>query len=178
MPGDDLREAAAHGVRWSAISRPLIEIIQFGSIIVLARLLTPADFGRYAIALIVQEVSYLLVAAGLSSALVQRKTVSRAHLQTGLALSLIAGVGLGALTVLAARVIVAPIFGARTALLVGLMAPVCLLASLNTVPTATLQRRMAFRRLSEIEIVNTFVRAFVCIGLALLGLGGWGWCWG
>ncbi len=172
MPGDDLREAAAHGVRWSAISRPTVEIIQLGSIVVLARLLTPADFGRYAIAMIVQEVSFLLVAAGLSSALVQRKTVSREHLQTGLAVSLIAGLILGALTLLAASVVVAPIFGARTAVLVGLMAPVCLLAALNTVPTATLQRRMAFRRLSEIEVANTFVRAAVCIGLALAGLGG------
>ena len=73
--GEELRAAAAHGVRWSAIARPTTEVIQLGSIVILARLIVPAEFGRYAIALIAQEVAYLIVAAGLSSALVQRKTI-------------------------------------------------------------------------------------------------------
>ncbi len=61
---DELRDAAAHGVRWSAIARPTVEILQLGSIVILARLIVPAEFGRYAIALIAQEVAYLMVAGG------------------------------------------------------------------------------------------------------------------
>src|ERR1019366_6123616 len=125
--GEELRTAAAHGVRWSAISRPTVEIVQLGSIVVLARLIVPAEFGRYAIAVIAQEVAYLIVAAGLGSALVQRKTVDREHLQTGMALGLLAGLALTALTLLAAGLIVTPIFGVRTALFVRLMAPLCLI---------------------------------------------------
>jgi lipopolysaccharide exporter len=172
MAADDLREAAAHGIRWSAIARPTTEIIQLGSIVVLARLIVPAEFGRFAIALIAQEVAYLIVAGGLCSALVQRKTISREHLRTGMALGLLAGLALAALTLVAASLIVVPIFGARTALFVRLMAPLCLVSALSAVPTATLQRRMAFRRLSEIEVLRTVVRAAVCIGLALIGLSG------
>ncbi len=88
---NELRDAAAHGVRWSAIARPTVEILQLGSIVILARLIVPAEFGRYAIALIAQEVAYLMVAGGLSSALVQRKTIDREHQQTGMALGLLAG---------------------------------------------------------------------------------------
>jgi len=168
----DLREAAAHGVRWSAIARPTVEILQLGSIVVLARLIVPAEFGRYAIALIAQEVAYLMVAGGLSSALVQRKTIDREHQQTGMALGVIAGLALAVITLLAASVIVAPIFGERTAFFVRLMAPLCLVSALSTVPTATLRRRMAFRRLSEIEVLSTVARVAVCIGLALVGLSG------
>jgi lipopolysaccharide exporter len=168
----ELREAAAHGVRWSLISRPTVEIIQLGSIVVLARLIVPAEFGRYAVALIAQEVAYVIVAGGLSSALVQRKSVDREHLQTGMALGLIAGVALAALTLVAASLIVTPIFGARTALFVRLLAPLCLVSSLSTVPMATLRRRMAFRRVSEIEVLSTIIRVAVCIGLALVGLSG------
>jgi lipopolysaccharide exporter len=170
--GDELREAAAHGVRWASIARPMIEVIQLGSIVVLARLIVPAEFGRYAVALIAQEVAYLIVAGGLSSALVQRKTVRREHLQTGMALGLVMGFALMALTLVAASLIVAPIFGERTALFVRLLSPLCLVSALNTVPLATLRRRMAFRRLSEIEVFSTFTRVAVCIGLALVGLGG------
>jgi lipopolysaccharide exporter len=169
---EELRTAATHGVRWSAIARPTTEVLQLGSIVILARLIVPAEFGRYAIALIVQEVAYLIISAGLSSALVQRKTVRREHLQSGMALGLIAGLALAVLTLIAASLIITPIFGARTALFVRLMAPLCLVSALGTVPTATLQRRMAFRRLSEIEVLNTLARVAVCIGLALAGLNG------
>ncbi len=172
VSGDDLREHAAHGLRWSAISRPTVEIVQLASIAVLARLIVPAEFGRYAIAFIAQQVAYLIVAGGLSAALVQRKTLDREHLQTGMALALIAGLALTALTLLAGSLIFTPIFGARTGLFVELMAPLCLVAALNAVPASTLGRRMAFRRLSEIEVLNTLVRVTVCIGLALVGLEG------
>jgi lipopolysaccharide exporter len=170
--GEDLREAAAHGIRWSAIARPTTQIVQLGSIVVLARLIAPAEFGRYAIALIAQEVAYLMVAGGLSSALVQRKTVDREHQQTGMALGLLVGLALTAITLVAASLIVVPVFGGRTAFFVRLMAPLCLVSALSTVPTATLRRRMAFRRLSEIEVLSTVARAGVCIGLALVGVGG------
>ncbi len=51
---EELREAAAHGDAGRR-SRPTIEIIQLGSIVILARLIAPEEFGRYAIALIAQE---------------------------------------------------------------------------------------------------------------------------
>lgn len=169
---EELRTAAAHGVRWSAIARPTVEVLQLGSIVVLARLIVPAEFGRYAIALIAQEVAYLIVAGGLGSALVQHKKIDRVHMQTGMALGLIAGLGLAVLTLVAAGLIVTPIFGERTALFVRLMAPLCLISALSTVPMATLRRRMSFRRLSEIEVLSTLARAVACIGLALIGLSG------
>lgn len=169
---DELREAAAHGVRWSAIARPLIELVQLGSTVILARLIVPAEFGRYAVALIAQEVAYVIVAGGLSAALVQRKTLRREHLQSGMALGLIVGLALTALTLVAASLIVTPIFGTRTALFVRLLAPLCLVSALSTVPMATLRRRLAFRRLSVIEVLSSVVRVTVCIGLALAGLSG------
>jgi lipopolysaccharide exporter len=170
--GEDLRSAAAHGLRWSALSRPLTEIVQLGGIVVLARLIAPGEFGRFAISVIAQEVALLLVTGGLSIALVQRKALGGEHAQTGMAMALIAGVALSALTFLAAGTIVAPIFGARTALLVRLMSPLCLIEALSTLPMVTLRRRMAFRRLSEIEVINAFTRVAACIVLAVAGLDG------
>jgi lipopolysaccharide exporter len=171
-PSNELSEAAAHGVRWSSITRPAIEVIQLASTIVLARLIVPAEFGRYAVAFIAQEVALMIVAGGLTAALVQRKTVRREHLQTGMTLGLITGLSMAALMLVAASLIVTPIFGARTALFVRLLAPSCLLTALSTVPMATLGRRLAFRRISVIEVLNTLARVAVCITLALAGLGG------
>jgi lipopolysaccharide exporter len=170
--GEELRAAAVTGIRWSSIARPTTEVIQLASLVVLAHLIAPAEFGYYAVALIAQEVAYVLVAGGVSSALIQRKVLGREHLQSGMALGLIGGLGLAMLTLIAALLIVAPVFGARTALFVEILAPLCLIAGASTVPMATLSRRLDFRRLSEIEVLNTLVRVAVCISLALVGLGG------
>ncbi|MCL2770636.1 MAG: oligosaccharide flippase family protein [Solirubrobacterales bacterium] len=170
--GEELREAAARGVRWASVARPAIEVIQLGSIAVLARLIVPAEFGRYAVALIAQEVAYVIVAGGLSSALVQRRQLRREHLQSGMALGLLMGIALSGLTLLAAELLVTPIFGARTGFFVALLAPLCLLSALNTVPLATLRRRLEFGRLSVIEVLSVLVRVAVAIALAIAGLGG------
>jgi lipopolysaccharide exporter len=169
---EQLRAAAAHGIRWSAIARPLIEIVQLGSIVVLARLIAPAEFGRYAIALITQEVTFVIGGAGLSDALIQRKRLDREHVQAGMALGLLTGVALTLVTLVAASVVVTPIFGAKTATFVRMMSPLGLLAGFNAVPVSLVARRMDFRRLSEIEVLNTVARMVACIALAVVGLGG------
>ena len=170
--GEELAAAAAHGLGWAAIARPATEAIQLCAVVVLARLIVPAEFGRAAIALIAQEAAYLLIAGGLSGALVQRKVLTREHLQTGVALALLAGFTFTVLTLVVAGLIVVPVFGGRTAMFVRLMAPLCLVSAMAAVPAASLQRSMAFRRLSAIEVIGTFVRAVACVGLALAGLEG------
>ena len=169
--GEELAAAAAHGLRWAAIARPATEAIQLCAVVVLARLIVPAEFGRAAIALIAQEAAYLLIAGGLSGALVQRKVLTREHLQTRWP-SAARRFTFTVLTLVVAGLIVVPVFGGRTAMFVRLMAPLCLVSAMAAVPAASLQRSMAFRRLSAIEVIGTFVRAVACVGLALAGLEG------
>jgi lipopolysaccharide exporter len=169
---EELRTAAVEGVRWSSIARPATEVLLLGSMVILARLIPPAEFGRYAIALIAQELASVIAAEGVGGALVQRSTLRREHLKTGMALGMLIGTALAGLVFAAASLIVEPIFGSRTALFVELMAPLCVITAASTVPMAILRRRMAFRRLSEIEVFSTLVRVAACVGLALAGLSG------
>jgi O-antigen/teichoic acid export membrane protein len=168
----DLGEAAAHGVRWSAISRPTIELLQLASMIVLARLVVPAEFGRFAIATIAIEVASLIVGAGLGNALVQRRTADRAHLQAGSALALSIGAAMTIATFAVAMLVVGPLFGHRTGELAVLLSPICLISAIGTVPMALLRRGMRFRRLSEIEIASTAARVGISVVLALAGMSG------
>lgn len=168
----DLGEAAAHGIRWSAISRPTVELLQLVSMVVLARLIIPTEFGHFAVATIAVELGTLIVGAGLSNALVQRKVADREHMQAGSALALSIGVFMTLATLAVAAFVVDPVFGGRTAELMALLAPMCLIQSISSVPLALLRRRMAFRRLSEIEMAATATRVVVAIALALIGLTG------
>jgi O-antigen/teichoic acid export membrane protein len=177
-PADELRAAAMHGVRWSSIARPMAEFLLLGSMVVLARIIPPAEFGRYAVALIAQELAYVITAEGVGSALVQRKILRREHLQSGMALGLLTGLVLAGLMLVAASLLIDPIFGSRTELFVQLISPLCLIAAAGTVSMALLRRRMAFRRLSEIEVASTLARVVACIVLALAGLSGEALIWG
>ena len=114
----------------------------------------------------------LIPLAGVGAALVQRATVTHEDLQAGLALGILIGVGLLALTLVAATVAVEPIFGKRTAELVRLSAPICVVVAATTTPSAVLQRRLAFKRLSILDVTNSSVRATASIAMAVAGLGG------
>ncbi len=166
----DLGAAAVSGLRWSALARPLIEVVLFGSMVVLARLIPPDEFGRFAVALIVSELALNIPNEGVGSALVQRKEIVREHLESGFALTLIFGVVLAGMTLVLAGVAIEPIFGARTAELVRLSIPTFLIAAFATVPLAVLRRRLAFGTLSVLDITATIIRAGASVALAIVGL--------
>ena len=55
--GPDLRAAAVHGVRWTAMARGTVELVLLASMVLLARLISPAEFGYFAVAIIAQELA-------------------------------------------------------------------------------------------------------------------------
>lgn len=167
----ELRARTLGGLRWAVIARPLGEVVLVGSMVVLAHLISPAEFGRFAVAAIAGSVAIIPI-AGVGAALVQRPTLSREHLQAGFALALLIGLGLAGLTLVAAGTIVVPLYGARTAELVRLSAPLCFVIAAGAVPSALLRRRLAIRRCSVIEVSSTLARVAASIGMALAGLGG------
>jgi PST family polysaccharide transporter len=167
-----LRAAVIQGLRWSSIASFSTELVLFGSMVVLARLISPAQFGPYAVAVIAQQLVIAIPAQGVGNALVQREKVTREHLQAGQALSLLFGLALAGLTLVVAGTIAGPIFGSNTASLVRLSAPMSTVAAAGIVPAALLRRQLAFRRLSLINVASTLVYVATAIAFAAAGLGG------
>jgi O-antigen/teichoic acid export membrane protein len=174
QPGDvrsneELTHAAGAGLRWITHARIAIEVVTLGSMLVLARLITPAEFGVFAVVVIVQELALTMPMEGIGSALVQRRTIVREHYEGGMMLSLLVGVALVAVTLLLADVLVDPLFGHRPARLVRLATPWYLLGAIYAVPVAKLRRRLDFARLSLIDIGLSVSRAVVTVVLAIAG---------
>jgi len=166
----DLRSAALRGLRLTVISRPIIEVVLFASMVVLARLIPPGEFGRYAVALFVTQLLWV-PSNGIGTALVQRPNGgTREYLQTGFAMCIVLAVVLAAFTLLAATFIVAPIFGERTAVLVRLLTLAVPMTAPLTVSTAILGRRLAFRTQSVIQVIYIVVSGVAQVGLAFAGL--------
>ncbi|MEA2244985.1 MAG: lipopolysaccharide exporter, partial [Solirubrobacteraceae bacterium] len=175
QPGDDVRttaeltEATAVGLRWVTYSRIGVELLMLASLVVLARLIPPAAFGVFAVVVIFQELALTVPAEGVGSALVQRRSVERRHLQGGLMLGLLGGVLLTLLALAVAQFVARPIYGDETADLILLASPCFMLGAASAVPVAVLRRRLDFARISLIDVVSTFTRLSVAIALAFAG---------
>ena len=171
MDSSELHEAAVGGIRWFAMARIATEALQLISAVALARLVTPADFGNAAVALIVIPLAAILTYEGFGSALVQRKLIGTGHFEAATMTSLVFGLVLSLVVYLLAAPLAAPIFNDEIANLIQLSAPAFALAGVGAVPRAQLSRRLDFRPISIIETAALAVGAFTAIGLAAFGLG-------
>lgn len=165
-----LTHATIAGVRWISLARIAGEVLAVVSMVALARLIGPKEFGDFAIVLVVTEIALTIPGEGIGTALVQRKEVGDEHLRAATFMSLCLGVGLGAVALVVAPLIFRPVFGEPTAQLVRLAIPIFPLAGLTAVPLAIAQRRLDFRLISVSQIASTIVRALVSVALALGGL--------
>jgi len=87
----DLREKMARGAAWMVLFKLLDRSIGFGSTLILARLLTPENFGIVAMATSLIAMLELIAAFGFDMALIQRADATRAHYDTAWTLSVILG---------------------------------------------------------------------------------------
>src|SRR2546425_12511058 len=114
LPSGRLVDAALRGARWLTLARVASEIFVFGSSVVLARLVSPADFGHAAVVRIVPVFAIILTFEGLGTRLVQRETVGPDELRSANALSLVLGAVLSLITFVGAPWVAGPLFGSPT----------------------------------------------------------------
>jgi lipopolysaccharide exporter len=167
------QSAIINGLRWTMIGRPTIEAANLLGVAVLARLVAPAEFGRYAIALIVLALASVPTQA-IHYSIIQRDQIDRDHLKTGVTLTIIMGLAVCMFCLAMSYTVVPILFDARTAMLVRLMIPACFINSVNTVQFAIIARRLEFRRLSLLDMTITLAGTVASIGLAAIGLNGVG----
>src|SRR5438876_6209665 len=91
-PGtQDLGGRVVRGAIWMAVFTVLRAVLTIGSTAVLARLLTPADFGLIAMAAVTVELVGMLCMFGLPAIVVQMPRLTRLDLDSGFWVSVIVG---------------------------------------------------------------------------------------
>ena len=172
-----LGAAARQGAAWIGAARVIVQLTQFVTSLVLARLLLPGQFGQAAIAMAVAGFGQLFTDLGLSAAVVHARKATPQLLATAFWLNLISGFALTALVIIVAYP-VAKLF--HQPALAGLM----VIASLNftlscgIVQTALLERTFNYRRLAIYESSAYIAGAFVGPVFAACGIGTPSLLWG
>src|SRR3954451_11072364 len=165
-----LRDATLRGLRWVSGGRVIAEVLALGTSVILARLISPAEFGVVAVALTVSVIASVLSNAGIAQALVQRKSISRRHVEAAAALCTASGLTLSVALFVAAPA-AAGLLGDRAEEGIRVVSPALLIMSLGATPTAILQRRLDFRSITTAEVMASLVGAVASVALALAGWG-------
>lgn len=172
-----LTQRAIHAVGWSFIEISIRYFVQFCLMVVLARLLTPSDFGIMSILLAFTSFAAILIEGGLGSALIQRQTTD-ANDETSVFL-----VNLGFACTLSVLLwclapFIAAFFSQPTlAPFLRVLLWALPLGALATVPNAVLTQRLDFRRRATAELLTSFGSAAVALWLAMGGCGVWSLVW-
>lgn len=173
LNSDNLGQRVVNGASFTFLGIVLRTLLTIGSMAILARLLTPADFGYIAMATVVTEFAGLLGSFGFANILVQRPVITRLQLDTIFWVALGIGCTIAAL-VFGLSFLAGWLFGDE--MIGALLRVLCLsfiLGSLSTVHEAILARLMRFRTEFYIQISAVAIRAAVAITLAYLDFRVW-----
>ncbi len=139
----------------------------------LARLLSPADFGAFAVAMLFLTLGEVFVEQLFGHALVQRASLSAAHLDAAFWASLVCGGALALLALLAAPLL-AKSFGSESiAPMLMALSPVFVLMALTAVPAGLLRRTLDYKTLTRRTAAANLISGAVAVAAAASGLGLW-----
>jgi O-antigen/teichoic acid export membrane protein len=169
----DLRARVLRGALSKVFAQATAFAIRIGSIMLLARILNPRDFGIVGMVTALTSVLALLRDFGLSAATVQRVDVSHEQASTLFWLNVLLGAVLtlvvAAMAPFIARLYHEPrLFWVTIAVSTGF-----LFNAAGVQHSAQLQRQVRFTAIATIDVSSLVVSSSLGIGMALLGFGYW-----
>ena len=158
---------------WKYAERCGAQIIQFIVQIILARLLTPSDYGIIGLITVFISISLVFAQSGLGQALVQRKEIDNEEFSTVFYFSMIFSVILYGILFLCAPVISNFYNEPVLTSIVRVLGVTVIIGAINSVQQAYVQKTMQFKRFFWSTLGGTLVSAAVGIYMAYRGYGVW-----
>src|SRR5262245_50357154 len=169
----DLKEKVISGGLAGVLAQWAIFVLRFVSLIVLARLLTPEDFGLVAMVAVFTGVLNLFRDFGLSTAMVQRPTITPELISTLFWINMLVGGVLTALALALSPFIASFYHEARLQALTAALAASFLFNAAGVQHIAILEREMRFTTLGLIDVASALICGALGIVMALKGYGYW-----
>lgn len=175
--GSTLKDKAISALIWNAIQRYGVLLISFLSNIVLARLLTPDDYGVVGLLTVFTALAGSVVDSGFSAALIQRKKVSQTDWSTVFFWNIAASILMYLILLITANSIAGYFKQPILADILRFQSLTLLVNALCSVQTAKLTKELQFKRLAIRSIVGNLIGGCVGIILAINGFGVWSLAW-
>ena len=168
-----VRSQLVHGVVWNFVEKVLMKIMTFSIGIILARLLSPSDYGLIGMLAIFVAVSSAFIEGGFAKALIQRQNCNDLDYSTAFVSNLSMSILIYALLYVSAPLIASFYNEPLLVDITRVLSLNFILGSFNIVQRAKLMAAVDFKSLAKINVVSTIVGGFVGIGMAYMDYGVW-----
>lgn len=170
----DLKSRTASSFAWAAAGTGGQVLFQLLALAILARLLTPAEFGVVSAATIIVQLSLILNEFGIGPAIVQRQSMSVIDIRVGFTLSCLFGALVVLMLWILAPTLAAMLETPELTWVIRAYAAIFIFKSYSAVADALLQRDLAFRLLARADTIS-FAAGYAGIGIlsACLGCSYW-----
>src|SRR5262245_16483407 len=169
----DLKQRTIRGGSARLAAQAANFLLRVGSLMVLARLLNPTDFGLVGMVTALTGILSLFRDFGLSAASVQRATVTEEQTSTLFWINILVGGILTAVGLVSAPVIAAFYHEPRLLRVTSVLAMGFLINGAGVQHSSILQRQMRFTALAVIDIVSLTISTAVAFAMAMAGYGYW-----
>jgi len=169
----NLKKKAIHGVSWSAIDTLANSGITFLVGIILARILSPAEFGLIGMITVFIAVSNSIVDSGFSSALIRKVEAKRIDYNTVFYINLFLGILLYIILFFCApaisRFFKEPILISITRI----MGSILIINAFGIVQRTLLVKEVDFKTQTKVSLIASIISGVIGIGMAVKGFGVW-----
>lgn len=169
----DLKTKTLSGMIWSFVQRFGKMGISFASNIVLARLLTPDDYGTIGMLMIFIAVANTFVDGGFGSALIQKKEPTKEDYSTIFWWNMFLSVVLYGLLFLGAPAVARFYNLPLLCDVLRVQGIVLIINALSIIQQNQLRKQLKFKRLATVTVISATLSAGIAIILAYMGWGVW-----
>lgn len=170
---ESLKRKTVRGVAWSFIDNIANSGVTFLIGLILARLLTPAEYGVMAMIAIFIAVSNSIVDSGFSNALIRKGHIERIDYNTvfffNIIISLVIYIALYLASPSISNFFKEPIL----VKVMRIMGFVLIINALSIIPRTIFIRNVNFKTQTKVSLISSIGSGFVGIGMALAGMGVW-----
>ena len=166
-----LKAEAISGAKWTTASSVAVAAIQFVQLTVVARILSPSDFGLMAMVMAVLGFAQIFTDVGIGAAVIHRQNNSPRQLASLYWLNVFAGATVFLLTIAATPLVVSFFDEPRLEVLLPCTALLFLITPFGQLFQLLLQKELKFKSLARVEFLSAIAGAVIAIGCALEGFG-------
>lgn len=173
MSEKSIREKVISGLVWKFAERIGAQGVSFIVSIILARLLSPSDYGLIALTTIFISISNIFVQSGFGNALVQKKNADDTDFSSVFYFNIFVSLVFYIIIFFTSPLIAKLYNRADLTIIMRVMAISILIYGINNIQQAYVSKTMQFKRFFFSTLIGTVISAFVGIIMAYKGFGVW-----
>ena len=172
-----LDRSLVHGMAWTGASRWATQILSWASTLVIARLLTPADYGVLTMANVYIGFVALVNEFGLGPAIIRQRDLTEEQISALGGVSIGLSVVLWLLSALISIPVAAFFEEPAVRWVITALGFTFVTSGLRVLPRALLTRDLQFKRIASIDATESVAATILTLLFALLGYGYWSLVW-